>query len=128
MEVLATVNIEESRHSGILILQISGKLGLGEPCASLRERFQHLLDFGDRRFVIDLRKTTKLDSAGIAELCNCWKSVGEVGGSIKLVLYKAGHAPSESCVTSAVFDPLADQVEWYSSVDEAVRSIEAQAT
>jgi ABC-type transporter Mla MlaB component len=116
------LGIDESRRGGILILEVKGKLELGAPCASLRRRFCDLLDSGDRRFVIDLRKATKLDSAGLAELSHCWISARQLGASVKLVFHQEGEAPSGPYVTSSVLDPLADRVEWYSTLEDAMRS------
>lgn len=119
------MEIQESKRSGILILQVNGKLELGKSCASFRERFQRLLNAGNRQFVVDLRRTDKVDSAGVFELATCCRTATDCGGQTKFVFHRAGHAPSQYCITSADLHPFPDHVEWCSSIDKAVRSFDA---
>src|SRR5947199_184405 len=78
------------------ILDLSGKITIGEGEAELRRTVQGMideghkkillsLDEGKKKFVVNLEKVTFMDSAGIGELVACHKRAVEKGGVIKIL-------------------------------------------
>ena len=70
------------------VLEVHGKLVLGET-EELRDRFRGLLEENQARILIDLRKLSYMDSAGIGELAACRKRAAEKNTAVKLLKNKA---------------------------------------
>ena len=67
------------------MVDISGKITIGEGDIVLREKVDELLDEGQTQIVLNLEKVTYMDSAGIGELVACYKRAKEKGGTVKLL-------------------------------------------
>ena len=77
----------QARVNGtVCIVDISGRLAIGEGDLDLRQRIAELVDSGERRFLLNLRDVPYLDSVGVAEIVAAAKRVREQGGEIKLLL------------------------------------------
>lgn len=72
-------------HGDIRILDLSGKLILGEPADRLHREMQRLMKDGWRKVVVNLSGVTRLDSSGISALVRNSTSLIRGGGSLKLV-------------------------------------------
>jgi len=57
---------------GIFILELTGPLQIGVECKQLELAFDQLLRDGQTRVVLDLTKLSKLDSAGLGKIVNCF--------------------------------------------------------
>lgn len=74
------------RHvDDIAIVDLSGKITIGEGDVVLREKVLDLLESGDKRIVLNLERVSYMDSAGIGELVACFKRAKEKSGSVKLL-------------------------------------------
>ncbi len=74
------------RQSGnVAMLDLSGKITIGEGDIILRDRVQELLDAGKKNILLNLEKVSYMDSAGIGELVACYKRAREKGGTVKLL-------------------------------------------
>ncbi len=69
----------------ISVVDISGKITIGEGDVVLRERVTELLDGGQAKILLNLEKVKYMDSAGIGELVACYKRAKEKDGSVKLL-------------------------------------------
>jgi len=69
----------------VSVLDISGKITIGEGDVLLREKVNELLDAGENRIVLNLEKVKYMDSAGIGELVACYKRAKEKDGNVKLL-------------------------------------------
>jgi anti-sigma B factor antagonist len=69
----------------VSVLDISGKITIGEGDVLLREKVTELLDAGENRIVLNLEKVKYMDSAGIGELVACYKRAKEKDGNVKLL-------------------------------------------
>ena len=69
----------------VSVVDISGKITIGEGDVLLRERVNELLDAGENRIVLNLEKVKYMDSAGIGELVACYKRAKEKAGTVKLL-------------------------------------------
>ena len=78
--------IEVRKKGDVSVLDISGKLTIGQGDVQLREKFLELLDAGERKFVFNMLRVPYVDSAGLGETVACHKRAAERGGSIRLVM------------------------------------------
>ncbi len=75
-----------ARHHGkVTVLDLSGKITLGEGDIKLREAVNALLDEGRKNVVLNLQGVTYMDSAGIGELVACYKRAVEKSAKLKLL-------------------------------------------
>jgi anti-sigma B factor antagonist len=69
----------------VVILDISGRLTLGEGAVTLRDALQKLLNAGERKIVLNLADVDYVDSAGLGELVTAFTVVRAQGGQLKLL-------------------------------------------
>jgi len=69
----------------VVILDISGRITLGEGTVTLRDALQKLLNRGERKFVMNLEHVDYVDSAGLGELITGFTTVRAQGGQLKLL-------------------------------------------
>ena len=100
----------------VAIVDIEGKITIGEGDMVLRDRVVDLLDKGSHAIVLNLEKVTYMDSAGIGELVACYKRAKEKGGTVKL-LYRCGMVLDLLTLTK-----LEEVFETYRQEQEAVGS------
>ncbi len=75
-----------SRYVGqVLIVDIRGKVTVGEGDAVLRRALRELLNSDRRQILINLENTTHVDSCNLSELVACYKRARERNGMIKLL-------------------------------------------
>ena len=75
-----------ARHHGkVTVLDLSGKITIGEGDIKLREAVNALLEEGRKNLVLNLSGVSYMDSAGIGELVACYKRAKEKGAAMKLL-------------------------------------------
>src|SRR5947209_582889 len=75
-----------SRHvNGVTVVDMSGRITLGEGGVVLRDTVHDLLDKGDKKILLNLGDITYIDSSGIGELIGAFTSVRNKGGDLKLL-------------------------------------------
>ena len=67
--------IKSRRLDDVVILDISGRITLGEGAVTLRDALQKLLNGGDRKVVMNLEDVDYIDSAGLGELVTAFTIV-----------------------------------------------------
>jgi anti-anti-sigma regulatory factor len=81
------MEIRERVIDGVSILDVKGKLTLGEACGEVKKQVRSLLGDGQKRIVIDLAGLTGIDRAGIDALLACHRTLVErEGGKFKVAL------------------------------------------
>jgi len=70
---------------GIAVVDVSGRIILGEETKLLRETIQRLIGAGQNDIILDLGEVSFIDSAGIGELVSAFTSVRNRGGELKLL-------------------------------------------
>lgn len=76
----------DTRTVGALgVLDLEGRLTLGEGDLVLREAVRGLLEKGHNKLVLNLRGIAYMDSAGLGEILACKRQALEHGGDLKLV-------------------------------------------
>lgn len=98
------------RVSGAVVIDISGRITLGEGNVLLRELVRELVDNGDRHIVLNLAEVQYIDSSGLGELVKTHTTVRNKGGQLRLVsLNTRVNDLLEMTRLSAVFDILPDE-------------------
>jgi anti-sigma B factor antagonist len=110
------LNIVEREESGVLILQLSGRITLGEESNQLRTKLKNELSAGKTRLVLDLANVNYIDSAGLGTLVSGFTSAQNQGANLKLAnLTKRFREQLNITKLVTVFDV-------YDSVEDAVKS------
>ena len=69
----------------VTIVDVSGRITLGEGCAQLRELIREQLAKGNKNVLLNLGDVSYIDSSGIGELVSSYTAVSNQGGSLKLL-------------------------------------------
>src|SRR5664280_1389085 len=69
----------------ITIVDVSGRITLGEGCTQLRELMREQLGKGNKNVLLNLGDVSYIDSSGIGELVSSYTAVSNQGGSLKLL-------------------------------------------
>jgi anti-sigma B factor antagonist len=69
----------------VTIIDLSGKISLGEGSALLRRTIRELLETGQTRILLNLGDVNYIDSAGIGELVSGFTAVRSRNGELKLL-------------------------------------------
>lgn len=79
----------QTRDAGdVTILEIRGRITLGEGASLLREAIRHTLNHNSR-VLIDLAEVTYIDSTGLGEMVGGWVSARNRGADMKLLHIKS---------------------------------------
>jgi anti-sigma B factor antagonist len=94
----------------ITIVDISGRITLGEGNVMLREIMVELLEKGNKHILLNMTEVIHVDSAGIGELVRSHTSIRKQGGHMKLVNpHKKVRDLLQMTMLSAVFDVQEDE-------------------
>ena len=69
----------------VTVVDISGRITLGDESAALRDLIGELLNKGDRKIVLNLADVDYIDSSGLGALVSSAATVRRQGGDLKLV-------------------------------------------
>jgi anti-sigma B factor antagonist len=73
------------RLDDVVILDLSGRITMGEGTLIVRDYIQKLLDGGERKFLLNLAEVDYIDSSGLGELVISFTTVRNQGGELKLL-------------------------------------------
>ena len=74
------------RHIGhVAVVDLSGKILIGEGDTMLREAVSKLLEGDQKHILLNLRKISYMDSSGIGEIVACYKAAKEQNVTVKLL-------------------------------------------
>ena len=75
---------EHHEENSIVVLDLQGKLMIGDGDVLLREKVEGLVEAGHRRIVLDLADVPYVDSAGLGEIVRCYTTLSRKNGRLKL--------------------------------------------
>ena len=78
------LRMAERDVNGITVLDIEGRIVLGEESNAFREKVKGLLASGKKKIVLNLANVTYIDSAGLGTLVATFHSARSQGASLKL--------------------------------------------
>ena len=70
--------------SGVNVLDIEGRIVLGEESSSFREKVKSLLAAGKKKIVLNVANVTYIDSTGLGTLVATFHSARSQGATLKL--------------------------------------------
>src|ERR1700730_17068572 len=73
------------RLDDVVIMDLSGRITMGEGTLILRDNILRLLNAGDRKFLLNLADVNYIDSSGLGELVSSFTTVRNQGGELKLL-------------------------------------------
>jgi anti-sigma B factor antagonist len=79
------MQITERQSGSVTVLDLSGKVTLGEDSTLLKDKLQSLLHQGRKNLILNLAEVSYVDSAGLGALVSAYTTVTREGGSLKLV-------------------------------------------
>ena len=115
------MQIDERTIGDVLVLDIKGRITLGEGDELLKDKVNSLLNQGNKKIVLNLAEVPYVDSAGLGEIVRTYTTVSRQGGNLKLLN-----------LTKRITDLLAitkllTVFEVYESETDAVQSFSASA-
>jgi anti-sigma B factor antagonist len=100
-----TMKASNRQVNGVTIVDMSGRITLGEGSVILREAVKDLLAKGQKKILLNLGDVSYIDSSGIGELVSAFTSVRNQGGDLKLLkLTKKVHDLLQITKLYTVFD------------------------
>lgn len=78
------MDITKRRVGDITILDLKGKLTIGDGAEVLRDTVASLVFQGERKIVLNLAGVPYMDSGGLGELVRCSMAARKVEGAVKL--------------------------------------------
>jgi anti-sigma B factor antagonist len=82
---MAELNIVERQAGDVTVLDLSGKITIGEGSVSLRGAIRRLIEEGKKKILLNLAGVSYVDSSGIGELVSSFTTINREGGQLKLL-------------------------------------------
>lgn len=79
------MQIHQRAVGDVIIIDMTGKMTLGEGDELLRDKVNSLIQQGHRKLVLNLAEVPYIDSAGLGEIVRTYTTVSRQGGSLKLL-------------------------------------------
>jgi anti-sigma B factor antagonist len=79
------ITISERQAGDVTILDLDGKVTIGEGSVALRNAIRRLLGEGKSKILLNLGGVGYIDSSGIGELVSSFTAVNKEGGTLKLL-------------------------------------------
>jgi anti-sigma B factor antagonist len=79
------MQIEQRTVGSVMILDLKGKVTLGEGDEVLKDKINSLILQGHKRMLLNLADVPYIDSAGLGEIVRTYTTVSRQGGQLKLV-------------------------------------------
>jgi anti-sigma B factor antagonist len=115
------MQIEERAVGDVVLLDLKGKITLGEGDELLKDKVNSLVNQGHKKIVLNLADVPYIDSAGLGEVVRTYTTVSRQGGSLKLLNL------TKRITDLLSITKLLTVFETFDSENEAVRSFAASA-
>ena len=115
------MQIEERAVGDVVVLDLKGKITLGEGDELLKAKVNSLVNQGQKKIVLNLADVPYIDSAGLGEVVRTYTTVSRQGGSLKLLNL------TKRITDLLSITKLLTVFETFESEKEAVRSFSASA-
>ena len=115
------MQIEERAVGDVVILDLKGKITLGEGDELLKDKVNSLVNQGHRKILLNLGGVPYIDSAGLGQVVRTYTTVSRQGGSLKLLNL------TKRITDLLSITKLLTVFETFESENEAVQSFSASA-
>ena len=82
---MAELNIRERQAGDVTILDMDGKITIGEGSVAVRTAIRKLLEEGKKKILLNVAGVGYVDSSGIGELVSSYTTIQREGGQLKLL-------------------------------------------
>jgi len=82
---MAELNIKERQGGDITVLDMDGRITIGEGSVALRSAIRRLIEEGKTKILLNLAGVGYIDSSGIGELVSSYTALDREGGQLKLL-------------------------------------------
>ncbi len=79
------MQIDERMVGDVVVLDLKGKVTLGQGDELLKDKVNSLVNQGHKKIVLNLADVPYVDSAGLGEIVRTYTTVSRQGGSLKLL-------------------------------------------
>jgi anti-sigma B factor antagonist len=79
------MQIDERAIGDVMVLDLKGRITLGEGDELLKDKVNSLVNQGHRKVILNLAEVPYIDSAGLGEIVRTYTTVSRQGGSLKLL-------------------------------------------
>jgi anti-sigma B factor antagonist len=80
-----SLSIKQRKEDEVTVLELSGRLTIGQPVLSLWDAVRSAVDDGDLKFVVNLGDVNYIDNSGLGELVSIYTTVRNKKGDVKLL-------------------------------------------
>jgi anti-sigma B factor antagonist len=80
-----SMKVTTRQVDGVTILDLSGRITLGEGSVTLRDTVRDVVAKGSKNILLNLGDISYIDSSGIGEMVSAFTSVKNAGGELKLL-------------------------------------------
>lgn len=80
-----SITIHEHEVDGVTIIDLRGRITMGEGSVTLRDQVRREIDQGKTNIVLDLGGVTYIDSSGLGELVSAFTTAKNRGVTLKLL-------------------------------------------
>ena len=115
------MHIDERTVGDVMVLDLKGKITLGEGDELLKDKVNSLVNQGHKKILLNLGGVPYVDSAGLGEIVRTYTTVSRHGGSLKLLNL------TKRITDLLSITKLLTVFETYDSEDDAVKSFSASA-
>ena len=100
-----SMKVSTRQVDGVVVMDLSGRITLGEGSVVLRDAVRDLLSKGNKKILVNLGDVNYIDSSGIGELVSAFTTVKNQSGELKLLnLTKKVHDLLQITKLYTVFD------------------------
>jgi len=80
-----SLEIREREREGILILDLNGRLTVGDEVSKFRDRMSKLIASGRHNIILNMAQVDYVDSTGLGAMVMCYTTLNRDGGKVKLL-------------------------------------------
>ena len=106
------LTIASREVDGVTVLDLNGRITLGEGSVQLRDAIRDLISKGQTRILLNLAEVNYIDSSGLGELVSAYTTAKNQGATLKLLnLTKKVHDLLQLTKLYTVFDVSDDEAK-----------------
>lgn len=79
------MKIEKRKKNGVVILDLKGKILVGDAISELRVAVNNLVDDNETKVLLNFQNVPYLDSTGLGEVVRAYTSIKRIKGTVKII-------------------------------------------
>jgi anti-sigma B factor antagonist len=110
------MKLSTRKVGGVVVVDIEGKILLGEGDVDIKQTVDGLLKQGQKNVLLNMAKVPYVDSAGLGAIIRCFTAIRKSGGNLKLL------APNQRLIDLLNITKLVNVFDWYNDEPSALTS------